>query len=114
LEAHLTGGGRFPAWTEDDLAAVLPDPTLRRRLIVELRPRDLTFFGEPIPVFAGWPDAVCGYLQFSSAYDVRYRRARDAGWPCREMEAGHFQMLVEPVAVTATVLELVAEMGIGP
>ena len=110
---YLTGGGRFPAWTEDDLARVLPDAGLRRGVIEELRPRDLAFFSEQIPVFAGWPDAACGYLRLSAAYDVPFRQAQAAGWPCRELDGGHFQMLVEPAAVTAAIRALVEEMGIG-
>jgi len=108
---HLAEGGRFPTWTEGDLGTVLPDAQLQRALVEELRPRGPAFFGEPIPVFAGWPDAACGYLRLSAAYDGPFRRAQAAGWPCRELDGGHFQMLVEPVAVTAAVLAVVEEMG---
>ncbi|MGH2535448.1 MAG: alpha/beta hydrolase [Thermomicrobiales bacterium] len=104
---HLTAGGRFPAWTDGDLAAILPDRCLRRQLIADLRPRALAFFTEPIPVFPGWPDAPCGYLKFSAPYDVPARRAREAGWPDREIDAGHFHMLIDSPAVAAALLDLV-------
>ncbi len=107
LRRHLTAGGRFPAWTEEDLAPILPEARLRRRLLAELRPRPLAFFAEPIPVFAGWPDAPCGYLKFSPAYDVPARRAREAGWHYREIAAGHFHMLVDPAAVADALLDLI-------
>ncbi|MGH2560695.1 MAG: alpha/beta hydrolase [Thermomicrobiales bacterium] len=103
---RLVAGGRFPAWTDDDLAAILPDPRLRQLLIADLRPRALAFFTEPIPVFAGWPDAPCGYLKFSAPYDVPARHAREAGWPSREIAAGHFHMLVDPPVVADALIDL--------
>ena len=72
-----------------------------------MRPRPLAFFTEPIPVFAGWPDAPCAFLQFSPAYDVPARRAREAGWRYREIAAGHFHMLVDPAAVADALLDLI-------
>ena len=82
---------------------------VRRRLLAELRPRPLAFFTEPIPaVFAGWPDAPCAFLQYSSAYDVPARRAKEAGWRYREIAAGHFHMLVDPAPVANTLLDLIA------
>ncbi len=111
LRQHLTAGGRFSEWTEDDLAPILPAAQFRRQLLAELRPRPLAFFVEPIPVFAGWPDAPCGYLKFSPAYDLPARRAREAGWRYREIAAGHFHMLVDPPAVADAVLDLIERPG---
>lgn len=108
LGTQLAAGGRFPAWSDDDLRTVIPDPDLRRGLLAELRPRPLAFFTEPIPVPAGWPDAPCGYLRLSLAYAVPAEAARRAGWACREIEAGHFQAMVDPVAVTDALLDLVS------
>ena len=112
FRGYLDGGGRFPAWTEEDLREVVPAPEIRRGLIEELRPRDLTFFTEPIPVFAGWPDAACGYVRLSAAYDVPFRQARERGWPWRELDGGHFELLVEPAVVAAAILEVIGEMSI--
>jgi hypothetical protein len=106
LREHLSAGGRFPAWTDDDLAPILPDERIRHRLVEEMRPRPLPFFAEPIPVFAGWPDAPCGYVRFSPAYDAPARQARAAGWHYREIAAGHFHMLVDPPAVADALLSL--------
>ena len=79
---------------------VIPDEPLRRQMIAELRPRGLSFFSEPIPVFDGWPDAPCGYIRFSAAYEKPAAQARQAGWQTYQLEAGHFHMLVDPKAVT--------------
>jgi hypothetical protein len=107
LEQLLATGGTFPDWSEEDLASVVPDPLLRRELVGELRPRALDFFSEPIPVFDGWPDAPCGYLQFGSAYDAPASRAREAGWRYMEVTAGHFHMLVDPQTVARALLNLI-------
>ncbi len=107
---YLRGGGRFPAWTDEDLREVVPEPESRRGLIDELRPRDLAFFTEPIPVFAGWPDAACGYVRLSATYDVPFRRARERGWPWRALGGGHFQMLVEPGVVAGAMLEVTDDL----
>lgn len=103
----LERGGQFPTWSFEELEEVLPDESLRRGLVAELRPRKLDFFTEPIPVFAGWPDAPCVYIQFSSAYDRPAARARQAGWITEEIPAGHFHMLVDTKAVTSKIVETV-------
>ena len=84
---------------------------LAARLHADQRPRPLPFWEEPIPVFAGWPDAAGGYLLFTETYRASAERARAAGWPARELAGGHFHMLVEPEAVAEALLELAAPMG---
>ncbi len=104
----LLDGETFPNWTDADLAEIIPDAGRRRALLDELHPRNLPFFTEPIPVPAGWPATPCAYLQFSAAYNEPARQAQAAGWPFRHLDAGHFHMLVEPEAVAAAMLALVA------
>ena len=77
-------------------------------MVAELRPRQLDFFTEPIPVFAGWPDAPCAYIQFSPVYEPLAIQARQAGWQVHRLEAGHFHMLVDPSAVTDMILDVAA------
>jgi len=107
LRRHLASGGRFPDWSEEDLRAILPNDRLRRDMVAELRPRSLTFFEERIPGFTAGPDAPCAYLQFSDPYVQAATRARQAGWAYRELDAGHFHMLVDPATVAGILLELV-------
>jgi hypothetical protein len=106
----LLQGDRFPTWSEDDLREVIPDDSLRLKMASEIHPRSLDFFSEPIPVFAGWPDAPCAFIKFSSSYTYDFGQAKGAGWKVRELEAGHFHMLVDPVAVTSAIIEAVEEM----
>lgn len=104
---ELERGGLFPTWSSDDLREILPDESLRRQMVAELRPRRLDFFTEPIPVFTGWPDAPCVYIQFSPAYERPAAQARREGWITEEIWAGHFHMLVDPGMVTDRIVDAV-------
>ncbi|MGZ9223458.1 MAG: alpha/beta fold hydrolase [Anaerolineales bacterium] len=105
FQEYLEGGGHFPNWSFDDLQEVIPDETLRRQMVAELRPRGLNFFTEPIPVFPGWPEAPCVYIQFSAPYERPAAHAERAGWLTYRLEAGHFHMLVNPAVVTNLMIE---------
>jgi hypothetical protein len=105
--SDLERGGKFPNWSFDDLQEVIPDDSLRRQMVSEIRPRGVSFFTEPTPVFAGWPDAPCVYIRFSSPYDRAALQARAAGWPVYDLDAGHFHMLVSPVAVADMIIKSV-------
>ncbi len=107
FQSELEQGERFPTWSADDLQEIIPDVSLRQQMVAELQPRGLGFFTEPIPVFDGWPDAPCIYIKFSAPYERPYAQARQAGWQTREVEAGHFHMLVDPVTVTNLITETV-------
>jgi pimeloyl-ACP methyl ester carboxylesterase len=41
----------------------------------------------------------------SPLYDALLARAQEAGWRCRELEGGHYAMLVEPRAVASAIAE---------
>ncbi len=100
FQEELERGGSFPNWSFEDLQEVIPDESLRRQMVAEIRPRGLSFFTEPIPVFPGWHDAPGAYIQFSAPYAGSAAQARAAGWPTHELEAGHFHMLVDAKTVT--------------
>jgi hypothetical protein len=89
---------------------LIPNGEVRQRLLAEMRPRKLDFFSEPIPVFHGWPDAPCGYIQLSPAYDFAFRQAQRNGWIVVKIDAGHFHMLVEPRQVVEMMLEVVTQL----
>jgi hypothetical protein len=105
FKTELDQGGRFPTWSSDDLAGMIPDTSLREQMVAEIHPRGLDFFTEPIPVFEGWPDAPCVYIQLSAAYRQPAAIARREGWQTYRLEAGHFHMLVDPNAVTDLVVK---------
>jgi hypothetical protein len=110
FRAELERGGRFPTWGEAELAPLVPDPAARAALAGSLRPRDLAFFTEPLPSAPGWPDAPCGYLRLSPAYDTWIAAAEARGWPTAALDAGHFHPLADPGAVAAALLGLLARL----
>jgi hypothetical protein len=103
----LERGGTFPDWSFDDLQEILPDEKLRRQMVTEIHPRGVSFFREPIPVFAGWPDAPCVYIRFSAPYDIAAAQAQAADWLVHDLDAGHFHMLVDPVTVSDMIINSV-------
>jgi hypothetical protein len=111
FRAYLEGGGRFPAWTDADLAAEIPDAQTRARLLAEVRPRGLDYWTEPIPRVSGWPDAPGAYLRFTPTYAPDAERARLLGWPVRHLPGGHFQALTAPERVAAAIDSLYTEFA---
>ena len=85
---------------------------LERELLAELHPRPLAFFTEALPDVPGWPDAPCGYVLFSQAYEAAAEQALSAGWPVRSFDmghlhdVGHFHMVVDSGAVAAALAEM--------
>ena len=110
FRAELERGGRFPEWDDAALAPLVPGPAARAALIGSLRPRDLAFFTEPLPPAPGWPDAACGFLRLSAAYDHWAEAAAARGWPTASLDAGHFHPLADPGEVAAALLGLLARM----
>ncbi|MHB8629640.1 MAG: alpha/beta fold hydrolase [Aggregatilineales bacterium] len=104
--------GLLPTWADSDLAEVIPNADVRRQMVTELRPMPLAVYEEPLPVFAGWPDAPCGYIRFSPVYDSALMEARQRGWPLRTFDAGHCYMLVEPGAVAAALIDVCKQMSV--
>jgi hypothetical protein len=107
FQEELARGEHFPNWSMEDLRDIIPDEALREQTVAEIRPRGLSFFTEPIPVFDSWPDAPCVYIQFSAPYERPAAQARQSGWRTYELEAGHFHMLVDPAAVTSMIVQAV-------
>jgi hypothetical protein len=111
FQTYLEGGGQFPNWSRDDLREIVPNDNLCEQLVAEIHPRGLDFFTEPIPVFDGWPDAPCAYIQFSPPYKRAELEARQMGWLTYQLKAGHFHMLVYPDMVTDLILNAVDEIS---
>jgi Alpha/beta hydrolase family len=111
----LAKDGWLPPWSdwfgEEAVRQVIPDEEMRRRFLSELRPIPLRLFEETIPVFAGWPDAPCGYIQFSEVYEPEAEQARANGWPVIRVEGEHLHMLVAPDAAADAILALVAQLA---
>jgi len=114
LEAVLDAGGVFPTWTDADLADLVPQDAVRRALVASLRPRGRDFFVEPLPCPPDWPDAPCGFVRLSAAYDGPARVAHSRGWTVVEAPAdqrgGHFAACADPQGVTTLLLDLIGRL----
>jgi pimeloyl-ACP methyl ester carboxylesterase len=110
LAATLDAGGRYPEWTDADLAPLIPDAARRHQLLAELRPRGRDFWTEPLPIASARPEAPYAYLQFSESYKTAAQRAKSMGWPVRHLPAGHFHHLVDEQAVADALIWLLAEI----
>jgi hypothetical protein len=112
FERHLRDGGRYPEWSDPDLAGLVTDDASRRALVDGVRPRGLDFWTEPVPVAPDWPDAPCGYLRLSPGYDRPARTARARGWPVVSADppGGHFATCAQPEQVAGLLGEVLAEV----
>lgn len=97
-------------WGEEELTALLPDPALRQRFAAGCPRLPLAMFEEIDPLAPGWPDAPGGYLQLSEAYDDEAARARDLGWPVRELPSHHLALLTQPGQVAREIRELIGQL----
>ena len=111
LRQLLASGECFPNWTDEDLSEELPDRAIRQQVLAELQPRSLDFFKEVRPDVPGWPGMHNGYLLFTPGYGHYLEQAQKAGWPSQTLPAGHFHMLVDPVAVALALVNLIKQMN---
>jgi hypothetical protein len=51
--------------SEEGLREVIPDVQLHLQFASKLACVPLDVYEEPLPVFDGWPDAPCAYVQFA-------------------------------------------------
>lgn len=87
----------------------LPD-TRRAWVKAHLTPHRLRPFGGPVrlrsPAAASLPRTFIRTSTQSVLYAELLERVRQAGWPCRELEGGHYPMFTVPQLVAAALAEL--------
>jgi pimeloyl-ACP methyl ester carboxylesterase len=111
LRADARAGGE--GWRVPPAAYVVARLPQAIRPWVEQRltPHPLRSFEEPVRLRSAaagaLPRAFIRSTQ-SALYDRLLDRARAAGWRCREIKGGHYQMLTEPRTVAAALGELSA------
>lgn len=111
IRADLQAGIRYPEWTGDQLAPMIPDIARREAMLAEVQPRGLEFFTEPIPA-PHWPPSGdegsprCAYLHLSPSYARPAQEAEALGWAVGRVDAGHFHALVNPEVVAAIIVRL--------
>lgn len=110
IVAALLAGRPVPTWADADLRPLVPNPTVRARLLAELRPGGRRYWTEPMPEVSGWPDAPVGYLRTSLEYLDVSDHALRAGWVVNSVEGSHFELLVDPAGVAETLIGLLHEL----
>ncbi len=107
--------GLLPRWTdwwsEQDVAALLPDPDVRREIVAGQPRLPLDYYLQLIPQPRGWAARPCGYLLFSAGYTALADRARERGWPVAFTEGEHLHQVVDPDAVARAIVDLAASFG---
>jgi pimeloyl-ACP methyl ester carboxylesterase len=109
LLARADARGLLPSWplwwSDDQLAAELPDPAARAELIDEAVPVPVAYLEEAAP--DGELPERCAYLRLSAGYDAAADQIAARGGIVRRRELGHLAAVTEPEAVAADVLALV-------
>jgi len=93
-------------WGEEELAALVPDPVVRKHFGDGCPRLPMAMLGESYPPAPGWPGAPGGYLQLSEAYDDDAARARELGWPVIRQLSHHLALLTEPSQIARAIGEL--------
>lgn len=99
--------GKLPAWSEAELREVIGPPLMREMVAAEVRPTPLALYEEPIQVSPDWPDAPCGYIQFSPAYETACQQAKHNNWETHILPGTHFHMLNRAGEVANTLVKIV-------
>jgi pimeloyl-ACP methyl ester carboxylesterase len=106
--------GRLPPWprwqADEELAALVPDPAVRQQFAAGCPRLPLAMLEEVAPPAPRWPDAACGYLQLSAAYQDEAGRARELGWPVRHHPGSHLALLTQPGQVAREIRDLTGQL----
>lgn len=118
LEAHLrskASDGSLPPWhewfPESPPIDLIAEPEARAAFVADGRPVPLAVFEEPAPEVMNWPNAPCGYLRLSPAYDTVLTRVAAMGWATGYLDAHHLSPYTEPHRVADAMRELLTEIG---
>lgn len=95
-------------WSDSELAAELPDPDVRARLVAEAPRLPASYLREAVPAPSGWESLPAAYLAFGDTYAEERARAVALGWPVRTLAGGHLLAMRDPEAVTAALLSLLS------
>ncbi len=112
LRAFLEHGGSYPVWRDAELQNLIPDAKARDDVLQEVKARPLAFWEESLHVPEGCLAIPSAYLRLSPGYTVPAAEAQRRGWPYRELDEGHFHMVVDPEAVASELIELLTAMGL--
>lgn len=114
--AALESDGMLPPWHTwwdgDQLESLLPDADQRQRFVAELEPVPAAVLDEVVPTPEGWPDAPCGYLRLSDAYELEEAHAARSGWAVSRIDGSHLDIIRHPEEVAVRLLALLVRLGV--
>lgn len=105
IEAYLSGGGKYPDWTDEQLIDMIPSAKIRKKLIKHMHPRDIRFFRETIDIPNNWNHVPCGYIQLTDRYQLYATVARAHQWCVIQHKSHHFALLTEPEKIAKLILK---------
>jgi hypothetical protein len=106
--------GLLPPWTRwwgpEEIAPLFPDPASRARVEREQRRLPLSYFEAEVASPPGWTALPAAYLAFGDTYAEDRAYAERHGWPVETLAGDHLHPLVDPAAVTAALVRLMAAL----
>jgi pimeloyl-ACP methyl ester carboxylesterase len=114
LRTLSTADGLLPRWTswwdDDDVAALFPDAHVQAEIEAEQPRMPLAYYDHlPPPAPHDWAALPVGYIWFGKPYDKGAEQAARQDWPTAHLPGNHLQMLTDPDAVAAAILEMSGE-----
>lgn len=110
LDALNIVDGVLPAWNEwwpsELFVELVPDETMRDRIVAELPRVRRSFFDQRVPLPSRWWTRPAVYIQLSPVYDDDRTRAQDWGWPTTKIGGRHLDVCVRPRLVADHVISL--------
>jgi hypothetical protein len=106
LRGMLVDGVSFPNWQDADLADLVSDVAARTEIVATTYPRDLAWYGAPLPVTAEWPDAPVAYIHSAPECEWEARQASLRGWHVVTTAGGTFAGLNAASDVAAAIAGL--------
>lgn len=111
--------GVLPPWNEwwpsEVFVDLVPDVTLRERIVAELPRIRRSFFYDDlrVPRPSRWWTQPAVYVQLSPVYDDDHTRAQGWGWPTTRIDGRHLDVCVRPRMVADHVIELLPSVLTG-
>ena len=101
--------GMLPRWTdwwsEEDVAALIPDEAQRRTVVAEQPRLPLDYYTQEIPVPSRWDHVRGAYLWFGEPYANLAKEAEERGWPVTRIPGEHLHQIVDPPATAAWLID---------
>ena len=101
---------KLPAWDQwfppGTLGALIPDHTVRKAFVRQLKPTPMRFADEVAPDVDLPPGLGCAYLRLSKTYETEAREARHRGWPTLRLDLNHLAMVTNPREVVTAIINL--------